>query len=134
VAALVPTCDAAFDAKPSGVTVRPAALEVCPVVRPVSAVITALVLTLSLPVAVPAAEGGHVGDWQCGQSRVIITRLGSIEVMDGSEYRAGLFEERGGALEVTWDRGGETRIVARRSGDALTLTGLGPRMECQPRR
>ena len=74
------------------------------------------------------------GQWQCGGSRLSITRLGSLEIMTGDSYRAGLFKRAGDALEITWDGGGSTRIVIRRDADTLRVSGLrGVSGACTPR-
>ena len=44
-----------------------------------------------------------IGDWQCGNTRVYITLLGSIELID-SGYTAGLMRAENGSMEIEWDR------------------------------
>lgn len=43
-----------------------------------------------------------IGDWQCGDTRVYITLLGSIELIDG-DYTAGLMRAEDGSMEIEWD-------------------------------
>lgn len=102
--------------------------------------LTAMIAVASVAlVSVPAAavEGippGIVGEWDCGASRLVVTRLGSIELMAPGSYRAGLLEMRGGVLAVSWDRGGTAAPDFLRRGETLEVRGLGAPFACRARR
>lgn len=88
-----------------------------------------------VPVSAAQAEQPLAGDWQCGDIRLVITRLGSIEVMSAERYRAGLVESAGGGkLRVSWDGGGTATLSIRRNGRAISVRGLGKPLDCVPRR
>ncbi|MBK0401278.1 hypothetical protein H0I76_18935 [Limibaculum sp. M0105] len=84
--------------------------------------------------AAGAVAGDIVGEWDCGETRLVITRLGSIEVIGTGDYRAGLFEADGARLDVAWDAGGQSRLRVTRRSDGLTVSGLGAPLECVARR
>ncbi|MDT8342877.1 MAG: hypothetical protein RQ752_00470 [Thermohalobaculum sp.] len=98
-----------------------------------SAAATLLSLSAAVPAMADAVPRALVGDWDCGATRLVITRLGSIEVVGGA-YRAGLFEARGAVLDVTWDSGGTARLTAAREGERLRVEGLGAPLDCTARR
>ncbi len=93
---------------------------------------------LALPDAALAGFPGAVdplliGDWQCGTARVYITKLGSIEVIDGG-YRAGLIDAGGGTLAIQWDDGSRVDWSYAAGDGGPVLSGLfdGP-SPCGPR-
>lgn len=92
--------------------------------------IAATALAQSFPGRIDAAL---VGDWQCGETRVFITRLGSIEMLNEG-YRAGLFDADGGVLAILWDD--EAREDWRYRADAAGMTLAAPddaEWDCIPR-
>lgn len=62
-----------------------------------------------------------VGDWQCGETRIFITELGSIEILNAG-YRAGLYRASDGNLEILWDEGGEITWSYSANNDGITLS------------
>ena len=85
----------------------------------------------SFPGNVPA---GLAGDWSCGDLRVYMTKLGSIEVL-GDGYSEGLIDARDGTLEIKWDDGKRaTWTYSLGSGRELVLDdGAGKMLDCIPR-
>ncbi|MCB9948267.1 MAG: hypothetical protein H6842_10620 [Rhodospirillaceae bacterium] len=79
-------------------------------------------------------EAALVGDWACGDSRVYITRLGSIEVI-GDAYRAGLIDTGDGVLAIEWDDGERADWHYSDAGsDGFLLTGpTAEAVACRPR-
>lgn len=75
-----------------------------------------------------------IGDWQCGDTRVYITYLGSIELM-GEGYTAGLIRAEDGELRIEWDRDGSRTAWEYVTDDGrLTLFPADARdMRCDPR-
>jgi len=84
--------------------------------------------------AAGAVPESIVGDWDCGAVSLVITRLGSIELISSGEYRAGLFDTRSGGLDVAWDTGGRSRLGLERAGEALRVDGLEAPLTCAARR
>jgi hypothetical protein len=75
-----------------------------------------------------------VGDWSCGDARVYVTQLGSIEILD-SGYRAGRFEVSGDQMVVDWDEGGKEiwGYVAEQGEITLTSPDGEEVLGCRPR-
>lgn len=90
----------------------------------------ALAASLAIAGTVPRAI---VGDWSCDGTRLVLTRLGSIEVLREGGYRAGLFEAQGDELAVTWDGGGSARLSAVREGADLIVRGFEAPLRCKAR-
>lgn len=74
-----------------------------------------------------------VGDWECGETRAYITRLGSIEILD-TRYRAGLFDAAGGVLTIQWEGREREDWSYTATPGALVLTPpKGTPLACEPR-
>lgn len=75
-----------------------------------------------------------VGDWQCGDLRVYLTKLGSIEVL-GEGYRPGLYRTAEGKMAIDWDDGtAESWGYAAGAGTLALTTGDGTDLSCVPRK
>ncbi|EAR50257.1 hypothetical protein OG2516_12784 [Oceanicola granulosus HTCC2516] len=75
-----------------------------------------------------------VGDWSCGDARLYVTELGSIEILDDG-YRAGFLQASDGKMEVEWEEGGQE--VWDYMADREEITLISPDQEevltCRPR-
>lgn len=75
-----------------------------------------------------------IGAWQCGETRVYITLLGSIELV-GDDYTAGLMRAENGMMRIEWDHD-STRsewAYAAGNGDLRLVPADSGGMTCHPR-
>lgn len=88
-----------------------------PKVFATAALIPLSALAQTMPGAIDEAL---VGDWQCGEVRIYITQLGSIELLGGG-CRAGLYDATAGSMKIRWDEGGETTWAYSMDQDGITM-------------
>lgn len=94
-------------------------------------VLAALILAAGPPGQLPGpVEPQVVGAWACGDTRVVITEDGGIEI-SGEDARTGLIRAAAGRALILWTAGGESEWAYAAGDGALILaTDRGPNYAC----